>query len=1136
LAELPQEVLQTLQQLHDEGRLIVRRARQISHRGHSGANLGRRVGEPVVRIESDTDDQAASRQPLDEHAGQFLLVDHHVVGPVEAYLVAGEQRRDRFDHGHSGGQSAQRPVRRTQAQRRFVDHQAHRQTARAGPPAIGAASAAGRLSIGQDQQREIDVADTLVTACPMIRRIDDRVMLDAGDKGLLLDSAKLFGNEGHGCLAGRRGRFSMIPRRGAKFHRDTRHATGVLGALLSSGYNVPMTEIFDAQPESHLETFGLRAFRPGQKDVIETVLGGRDCLCVMPTGGGKSLCYQLPAVADQGLTLVISPLIALMKDQVDQLLALDISVTFINSTLSPDEQHQRLGDMAAGRYQLVYVVPERFRSERFLEAVRAADLRLLAVDEAHCVSQWGHDFRPDYARLGKFRHQLGDPTTIALTATATEAVQADIIEQLELRRPRIFITGFARDNLFYEVQAASSDRQKQERLARFLRETPGSGIIYASTRKRTEEVAEAMASETRRKILVYHAGMLGHERHDAQEQFITGDDTIVVATNAFGMGIDKADVRFVVHYNMPGTLEAYYQEAGRAGRDGNLSRCLLLYTASDRYLQEFFVESNYPPRQVVAQVHEYLRTLDQDPIEMTQQEIKDRLGLPIGADGVGNCEQLLEKAGVLERLVTSANMASVRLDSDLPTLVDLLPKQAKVRRRVLQAVERLVGPRRNEMVAFPPRALSGTDGLDFSAVTRSLLQLNQLDAFTYMPPFRGRAVRMIDRDTPFHRLDIDFEALEKRRAAEMAKIARVVRFCSDTRCRQSEILSYFGQQDATPCGHCDNCRTRGTDAVDSLDDPAATDPALLEAVRITLSGVARIEARFACGKLVVAQMLCGSGSARLRKLGFDRLSTFGLLSYLTQSEAASLIDAVITAGCVRQIAVEQSRPVVQLTPKGREVMLGNESLDGPLLIDQSLCRKLIAKGAVPSEPMDAAELTLVDRDLLGALKQWRNAKATEANLPPHYVLSNATLEELARCRPDSPDRLLQVKGIGEKKVSQYGDALLTLLGGHAASAGEDSPSVAPPEPIVPIESVETALADREPVAPGAEIFDAEPEPSTGAADGSSPDPAEMPGYYWTWRLLSAGYSPRECEVIRGLSRDAVVEHVQQAKQHGLEIP
>ncbi len=890
--------------------------------------------------------------------------------------------------------------------------------------------------------------------------------------------------------------------------------------------NGPMTEISDLQPESYLETFGLRTFRPGQKDVIQSVLQGRDCLCVMPTGGGKSLCYQLPAVADRGLTLVISPLIALMKDQVDQLLALDISVTFINSTLSMDEQHQRLEDMAAGRYQLVYVVPERFRSERFLEAVRAADLRLLAVDEAHCVSQWGHDFRPDYARLGRFRHKLGDPTTIALTATATEAVQADIIEQLELRRPRIFITGFARDNLFYEVQAASSDRQKQDRLARFLRETPGSGIIYASTRKRTEEVAEAMASETRRKILVYHAGMLGHERHDAQEQFITGDDTIVVATNAFGMGIDKADVRFVVHYNMPGTLEAYYQEAGRAGRDGNPSRCLLLYTASDRYLQEFFVESNYPPRDVVAQVHEYLRTLDQDPIEMTQQEIKDRLGLPIGADGVGNCEQLLEKAGVLERLVTSANMASVRLDSDLPTLVDLLPKQAKVRRRVLQAVERLVGPRRNEMVPFPPRALPDTAELDSAAVARSLTQLNQLDAFTYVPPFRGRAVRMIDRDTSFHRLDIDFAALEKRRAAEMAKIARVVRFASDTRCRQSDILRYFGQQDASPCGHCDNCRSRGTDAVDSPDNTTATDPTLLEAVRIALSGVARVEARFACGKLLVAQMLCGSGSARLRKLGFDRLSTFGLLSYLTQADAASLIDSLITAGCVRQTDVDRSRPVVQLTPKGREVMLGNESLDGPLLIDQSLCRKLIAKGAVPSEPVarpvDAMDLPPVDAELLGALKQWRNAKAAEANVPSYCVLSNATLEELARQRPDSPDRLLQVKGIGEKKVSQYGDALLTLLGGL-----DESPSAAP---------METAMANREPEAPGAEIFDAEPEPSTDAADISPPDPAEMPGYYWTWRLLSAGFSPRECEVIRGLSRDTVVEHIQQAKQHGLEIP
>ena len=379
-------------------------------------------------------------------------------------------------------------------------------------------------------------------------------------------------------------------------------------------------------PESQLSRFGLSSFRPGQREVIASVLAGSDCLCIMPTGGGKSLCYQLPAVARPGVTLVLSPLIALMKDQVDSLTSRGLKATFINSSLDLNELRERMADMAAGVYDLVYIAPERLRNKAFIDALASVKVQLLAVDEAHCVSEWGHDFRPDYARIGKFREQLGYPQTIALTATATPLVRSDVMEVLRLREPQVFITGFARPNLHFEVREVWGKDAKWEAMQDLLENTPGCGIVYASTRKRCEEVTSLLReSGLHRPVRAYHAGLEPDVRRAVQEQFMSGEVPIIVATNAFGMGIDKADLRFVVHFDLPGSLEAYYQEAGRAGRDGSDSRCLLLFNDRDRWIQDFFIESSYPSREMIGKVYEFLRKLNNDPIQLTLQQIKEEL-------------------------------------------------------------------------------------------------------------------------------------------------------------------------------------------------------------------------------------------------------------------------------------------------------------------------------------------------------------------------------------------------------------------------------------------------------------------------------------------------------------------------------
>lgn len=347
----------------------------------------------------------------------------------------------------------------------------------------------------------------------------------------------------------------------------------------------------DSIDEILRQTFGLDSFRTAQRDVIEAVLDGRDTLCVMPTGAGKSLCFQLPAVVRGGLTIVISPLISLMDDQCRQLREHGVNATYLNSSLSSAAQRDTLAELQAGFEGLLYVSPERCQMDAFVEVIAGLSPDLLAVDEAHCISQWGHDFRPEYAMIGLFRERIGRPTTIALTATATDDVRADIIRGLDLAEPAVFITGFDRPNLAYQARRMSSDAQRVEALDEIISNTSGPGIVYCSTRRTVDELASALARKfATRTVVAYHAGMEMSDRVSAQREFMLRQDAIAVATTAFGMGINKPNVRFVVHFNLPGTIEQYYQEAGRAGRDGLPSTCTILYRPSDRATQAFFID------------------------------------------------------------------------------------------------------------------------------------------------------------------------------------------------------------------------------------------------------------------------------------------------------------------------------------------------------------------------------------------------------------------------------------------------------------------------------------------------------------------------------------------------------------------
>ncbi|WP_437878255.1 RecQ family ATP-dependent DNA helicase [Sorangium sp. So ce513] len=692
------------------------------------------------------------------------------------------------------------------------------------------------------------------------------------------------------------------------------------------------------------ERFGIAAFRPWQREAIDALLGGAGrVLVVAPTGGGKSLCYQLPAVALPGTTLVLSPLISLMEDQVRALEARGIPATFVASSLSREENGRRLAGLRRGEYKLVYAAPERLALDGFLEALSSSRLSLVAVDEAHCIVQWGHDFRPDYLRIGAALARLRPPRVLACTATATPDARDEIIRRLgwPLRSsegdggaddgpdgppPKVILRGFARPNLHLQVSAVDGPREAGRRTARALSDAlgdpgrpGGAGIVYAATRKGAERLAEALR-EAGWNAEAYHAGLAPESRARLSAGFADRSLSVVVATNAFGMGIDRPDVRLVVHAQPPSSIEAYYQEVGRAGRDGAPARGLLLFAPADIAL----------------------------------------------------------------------------------------------RRRLCQL---------------------GEGGVEANAD----------DAARAWGLFR-ELLRYIDAAT----------------------------------CRHDFILRYFGDEAESlgGCGHCDVCLE-----VDAIE---ASDPAALardnDLVRRALAGVAR--AKGGAGMQAIASMLVGESNERVRRMGLDRLSTFGVLEKKSHDEAMSILRVLLANGWIDLTTGEFPVPLV--TPAGWRVMRGEVTARVRLPLPTARRRPLrrgapgpspaarppaataaasapartppaapaspaARAGTAPASPAAAAhagaappeaaaarahpradaepgvELDEQDAPLFEALRAHRAALAKEKALPAYIIAHDRTLREIARIRPASLDDLALARGMGQAKISSYGEGILRVV-------------------------------------------------------------------------------------------------------------
>ncbi len=521
--------------------------------------------------------------------------------------------------------------------------------------------------------------------------------------------------------------------------------------------------------------FGYATFRKGQEAIVRSVLSGRPTIAILPTGGGKSLCYQLPALLLEGTTVVVSPLVALMKDQVDALVQRGIAATFINSSIEPEELQERQAQLRRGAFRLVYVAPERFRSGSFLAALSGVRVPLLAVDEAHCISAWGHDFRPEYQRLAQARAQISAERVLALTATATPEVRQDIATALDLKDPKVFVAGFDRPNLFIEVLPVRGDADKLGRLVALARAHPP-GLVYAATRKNVDKVVGALRSNGL-EALGYHAGMADAERTIVQDAFVRGTAPIVVATNAFGMGVDKSDIRFVAHFDIPRSLEAYYQEIGRAGRDGKSSLALLLFNYADVMMQRRMIDSGRPSRELICNVWEAARPLRQGSID----QLARAAGVHVSE--VQSAVRLLESASHLERgrgrvgdfAVLTESVAAGELTVDF----DLLEMRGARERRMLDRLVHFAdtkGCRRQNLLRYfddadAPRGCSACESCQGTRAPEAA------DLVGSRTARRGSLKRAATPAKPSEAdlRDVDLEVLERLRALRtgIAREARV---------------------------------------------------------------------------------------------------------------------------------------------------------------------------------------------------------------------------------------------------------------------------------------------------------------------------------------------------------------------------